>query len=155
MPPLNYDPNAPRKPRPIASSPFMTSNGAYPVPGLSAPPPPQTPGLGANMVPTPMGWLPIDQARHMLNNLAPSREAIADTLGVPMDGMAWAARSSAPRASRVATARPTRSLRPLANSPVLYRLCPAANVEARPRCPAQLEHIRRLLGQHIPPGGFL
>jgi hypothetical protein len=43
-------------------------------------------------IPTPMGWMPIDQARRMLNNLAPSREAIADTLGVPMDGMAWVAR---------------------------------------------------------------
>ncbi len=84
---LTYDPDTPpaRKPRPIASSPFMASTSAYPMPGLRAPPPPQTPGLGANMVPTPMGWLPIDQARHMLNNLAPSREAIADTLGVPME----------------------------------------------------------------------
>jgi hypothetical protein len=30
----------------------------------------------------------------MLNNLGPSREAIADTLGVPMDGVAWAARNA-------------------------------------------------------------
>ena len=50
---------------------------------------PSDPGM---RIPTPMGWLTPDMAGRMLSNLAPNREAIADTLGVPMDGMAWVAR---------------------------------------------------------------
>jgi len=93
---LSYDPDTPRKPGPIASSPFWTGTGA--VPGMRAPEPAAMLGLGVTPPsfwhgdPHAEGWMPIDQARRMLNNLAPSREAIADTLGVPMDGMAWVAR---------------------------------------------------------------
>jgi hypothetical protein len=106
------------------------------------------------MVPTPMGWLPIDQARHMLNNLAPSREAIADTLGVPMDGVAWAARQLGAKGipGGYGEADPlTQAISHLtgtAGSVPQQMWKPSADV------PLSSENIRRLLDQYIPPGGF-
>ena len=87
---LTYIPDAQRKSRPIASSPFwMGAGDASAVPGMNV----QPPFDPAMRIPTPMGWLTPDMAGRMLNHLAPSRDAIADTLGVPMDGVAWAART--------------------------------------------------------------
>jgi hypothetical protein len=83
---LTYDPNTPRNPRPIASSPFWVSTDASTMPGMRAPPDP------AMKIPTPMGWLSPEMLARYANNMAPNREAIADTLGVPMDGLAWVAR---------------------------------------------------------------
>ncbi|WP_147157512.1 hypothetical protein, partial [Reyranella soli] len=88
---MNYDIDAPgpRKPRPIASSPFwMGSCDANATPGFSIAPPSDQ----GFKIPTPMGWLSPEMLRNYANGMAPNREAIADTLGIPMDGVAWAAR---------------------------------------------------------------
>jgi hypothetical protein len=107
------------------------------------------------MVPTPMGWMPIDQARQMLNNLAPTRDAIADTLGMPMDGMAWAARRlgakgipgdySDARGDFITQVMDS-VMAPGRAPPPVWR--PGADV------PLSSENIRRLLNQNIPPGGL-
>ena len=145
---LNYDPNAPRKPRPIASSPFWQASPT--VPGLRAPAPPPDPGL---RVPTPFGWMPLGLAGNLLNNLAPNREAIADTLGVPMDGMAWAARQLGAKGipggyghADPLTQAFDRVLSPGRASQPMWK--PSADV------PLSSENILRLLNQHIPRGGL-
>jgi hypothetical protein len=104
-------------------------------------------------IPTPMGWLSPGMAGHMLNNLAPSRDAIADTLGVPMDGMAWVARQLGAKGipGGMGEADPLmqafdRVLLPGRASQPMWK--PSADV------PLSSEHIRRLLQQYIPPGGF-
>jgi hypothetical protein len=91
---LSYDPNMPRRPRPIALSPFWQGSAS---PGLGTFTPAPDPGM---RVPTPMGWLTPGMASHMLNNLAPNRETIADALGEPMDVMAWAARKLGAKGTR-------------------------------------------------------
>ncbi|MPZ36380.1 MAG: hypothetical protein GEV13_36445 [Rhodospirillales bacterium] len=148
---LTYDPNPPRKPRPIASSPFWTgTSDASATPGFSIAPP-SDPGF---KIPTPMGWLTPDHARRMLSHMAPSREAIADTLGVPMDGAAWLARRLGAKGipggygeadpltqAFNAVVSPGRASQPMWK--------PSADV------PFSSENIRRLLQQSIPPGGLL
>lgn len=143
---LSYDPNTPRKPRPIASSPFWQFNE---TPGFNYIPPPD-PGM---RIPTPMGWLPLDQAGRMVNNLAPSREAIADTLGVPMDGMAWAARQLGAKGipggygdADPVTQMFDRALSPGRASQPMWK--PSADV------PLSSQNILRLLDQYIPRGGL-
>ena len=82
---LTYDPNAPRKPRPIASSPFwMGSTDANATPGFSIAPPPD-PGF---KIPTPLGWMSPSMLAGYANSMTPSRNALAETMGTPMDGMA-------------------------------------------------------------------
>ena len=152
---LSYDPDAPpaRKPQPIASSPFMASTGAYPVPGLRAPPPPQTPGLGANMVPTPMGWLTPGMAGHMLNNLAPNREALSALLGMPMDGVAWAARQLGAKGIQGEMGQADPIVQVIDNitrpgTPSQQQWKPGPDV------PLSSANILRLLDQYIPKGGM-
>jgi hypothetical protein len=123
----------------------MASTGAYPVPGLRAPPPPQTPGLGANMVPTPMGWLSPEQARQMLNHLAPSRQDVASTLGAPMDGMAWAARKLRVKGIPSEYGQPDFAQRAGGRDQLVWQ--PSADV------PLSSQNILRLLNQYVPPGG--
>jgi hypothetical protein len=77
---------APRRPRPIAS-PFGAL--ASPPPGLINFRPPSTPGFNVG-APTPAGWLPADALSNLAANLTPSRQGIAETLGAPMDAIAWA-----------------------------------------------------------------
>jgi len=50
-------------------------------------------------IPTPMGWLSPEMLARYANNMVPSREAIADTLGVPMEDMAWVGRTRPTQAS--------------------------------------------------------
>jgi hypothetical protein len=160
---LTYDPNPPvRKPRPVASSPFWQSTAA--VPGLQAPAPSPAPGMSAPQdtgfqIPTPMGWLSPDMARRMLTHMAPSREAIADTLGVPMDGVAWAARQlgakgipggyGEPDPVTQAFDRVFNSGRALTGLPEQQTWKPSADV------PGSSQNILRLLQQYLPPGGLL
>jgi hypothetical protein len=71
---LTYDPNEPRRPRPIAS-PF----GVVPTPGFNVvdPQAAQAPGLMDNLwasLPTREDW----------------KQGTAETLGAPVDGIAWA-----------------------------------------------------------------
>jgi hypothetical protein len=74
---LTYDPDAP----------------GYMSPGLRAPVQQQPLGM---RVPTPAGWLPWgglgNAAADLAGSLVPSRQGLAQALGSPMDGMAWAAR---------------------------------------------------------------
>jgi len=53
------------------------------------------PSVGFNL-PTPAGWLPAGElgsaVADFAGNLVPSRQGLAQTLGAPMDGMAWIAR---------------------------------------------------------------
>jgi hypothetical protein len=149
---LTYDPDPlPRKPRPIASSPFWM--GTSDAPGLSAAPP-STPGLAAPMqIPTPMGWMTPDMAGRVLNNLAPNREAIADTLGIPMDGVAWAARQLGAKGISGAYGKPDPLTQMFNNvlypgSPHQPMWKPSADV------PLSSANIRSLLDQYIPPGGL-
>jgi hypothetical protein len=152
------DPNFPevaRKPRPIASSPFWM--GTSDAPGLSAAPS-STPGMAAPLtlgmqIPTPMGWLTPDQAPRMLNHLAPNREAIADTLGVPMDGVAWAARTLGAKGISGGYGEPD-PLTQIFNK-VLYPGMPQQQIwKPGPDVPLSSANIRSLLDQYIPPGGL-
>ena len=144
---LTYDSNTPRKPRPIASSPFWQGDA---TPGLSFTPTSQTPGM---QIPTPMGWLSPDMARRMLNHMAPSREAIADTLGVPMDGVAWAARQLGAKGIPGGYGEPDpltqafdKVLYPGAASQQMWM--PSADVLG------SSQNILRMLQQYIPQGGL-
>jgi hypothetical protein len=148
---LSYDPDTPRKSRPIASSPFMASTGAYPVPGLRAPAPPPDPGM---RIPTPMGWLTPGMAAHMLNNLAPSREALADTLGVPMDGMAWVARQLGAKGIPGGMGEADPLTQAISNLTGTAGSVPQQMWKPGPDVPLSSENIRRLLGQYIPKGGM-
>jgi hypothetical protein len=90
----------------------------------------------------------------MLNNLAPSREAIADTLGVPMDGMAWVARQLGAKGipGGYGAADPlTQAISQLTGT---AGSVPQQMWKPSPDVPLSSEHIRRLLSQNIPPGGF-
>ena len=155
---LSYDPDKPRKPRPIASSPFWTGAGA--VPGMRAPDPGAAPGMSASapqtpgmQIPTPMGWLSPEMAGRTLNNMAPSREAIADTLGVPMDGVAWAARTLGAKGISGGYGEPD-PLTQIFNK-VLYPGMPQQQIwKPGPGVPLSSANIRSLLDQYIPPGGF-
>lgn len=152
---LTYDPNPPaRKPRPIASSPFWTGTGA--VPGMRAPDPAAVPGLSYTppQIPTPMGWLSPDMAARMLNNLAPSRDAIADTLGVPMDGMAWVARQLGAKGIQGGYGEADPLTQAISHMTGTARSVPQPMWKPGPDVPLSSENIRRLLGQYIPPGGF-
>jgi hypothetical protein len=141
-------PETPRKPRPIASSPFWTSD-ANAAPGFNIAPP-SDPGF---RIPTPMGWLSPEMAKRMLTHMAPSREAIADTLGVPMDGVAWAARQLGAKGIPGGYGEPD----PLTQAfdKVLY---PGAAPQQMWKPSADVlgssQNILRMLQQYIPQGGL-
>ena len=118
-------------------------------PGLTFTPP-STPGM---QIPTPMGWLSPDVARQMLNHMAPNREAVADTLGVPMDGVAWAARQLGAKGIPGGYGKADPVTQMLSN--VLYpgqphqpQWKPSADVLG------SSQNILRFLNQHVPPGGL-
>ncbi|GEP61537.1 hypothetical protein [Reyranella soli] len=153
MPPLNYDIDAPgpRKPRPIASSPFwMGSGDANAKPGFSIAPP-SDPGF---KIPTPMGWMSPERLGTYANNLTPNRKALSALMGMPVDLIAGGARllgaKGIPRAMGQADpivqvidniTRPGMSHQP--------QWKPSADV------PGSSENLLRLMNQYIPPGGLL
>jgi hypothetical protein len=143
---LTYDPNAPRKPRPIASSPFWTGD-ANAAPGFNITPPPD-PGF---RIPTPMGWLSPEMAGRMMNHLAPPREAIAHGLGVPMDGLAWIAHRMGAKGipgEKVDADPITNMIGQLPGAPRQQIWQPTADV------PLSSQNILRFINQHVPPGGL-
>jgi hypothetical protein len=108
-------------------------------------------------IPTPMGWLSPEMLARYANNMAPSREAIADTLGVPMDGLAWAARQLGAKGIPGGYGEPdpltqafTAVLAPFApgRAPQQQMWKPSADV------PLSSANIQRLLQQYIPQGGL-
>jgi hypothetical protein len=109
--------------------------------------------MGGSMVPTPMGWMPLDRARQMLNHMAPSREAIADTLGVPMDGVAWAAHKLGAKGIQGGMGEADPLTQMFSN--VLHPGRPHQPMwKPGPDVPGSSENIRRLLDQYIPQGGL-
>jgi len=83
--------------------------------------------------------------------MAPSRDAIADTLGVPMDGMAWVARQLGAKGIPGGRSDPdplTHTINRLSGLPPQQVWKPSADV------PGSSENLRRLLQQYIPPGGL-
>ena len=100
-----------------------------------------------------MGWLTPGMAAHMLNNLAPSREAIADTLGVPMDGVAWAARTLGGAKGIPGGYGEPDPLTQIFNS-VLHPGKAQQQIWKPGDVPLSSANIRSLLDQYIPPGGF-
>ena len=144
---LTYDPNTPtpRKPRPIASSPFWMSTDANAAPGLRAPQAEPPPGLGFSL-PTPMGWLTPEMMAAYANAAAPSREDIASTLGAPVDGMAWAARKLGAKGIPSVYGQPDFTQRATNGAQLVPK--PSADV------PGSSEHILQLLNRYIPRGGL-
>jgi hypothetical protein len=72
--------SAPRRPRPIASPFGMLSNP------WATPDPNQAPGFNVQPDAPP----PPNPMASLLASLTPSRQAVAGTLGAPVDGLAWA-----------------------------------------------------------------
>ena len=83
---LTYDPDTPRRPRPIAQ-PFGMLANPWPTPD-----PNQTPGLNVQSETSPQPA--TNPMMGMLASFMPSgetwKQGVADTLGAPVDGLAWA-----------------------------------------------------------------
>jgi hypothetical protein len=128
----------------------MGSCDANVTPGFSIAPP-SDPGF---KIPTPMGWLSPEMLRNYANGMAPNREAIADTLGIPMDGVAWAARQLGAKGISGGYGKPD-PLTQLFNH-VLYRGLPHQPMwKPSADVPGSSENLLRLMNQYIPPGGLL
>ena len=80
---LTYDPDTPRKPRPIAS-PFGMLSNPWPTPD-----PNQTPGFNVQP-PAPAQTNPMASLLASLPSGETWKQGVADTLGAPVDGLAWA-----------------------------------------------------------------
>ena len=140
---LNYDPNTPRKPRPIASSPFWTGTDAYARLASTLTPPPD-PGF---RIPTPMGWLSPEMMAAYANAAAPIEGATSPTRSdVPMDGMAWAARKLGAKGIPSVYGEPDFTQRATNGDQLVPK--PSADV------PGSSEHILQLLNRYIPRGGL-
>jgi hypothetical protein len=73
---------APRQPRRMYGAPF----GMLPTDGLTPPQPGPPPGFNVQPDAPP----PPNPMASLLASLTPSRQAVAGTLGAPVDGLAWA-----------------------------------------------------------------
>jgi hypothetical protein len=93
-----------------------------------------------------MGWLSLDMARRMLDHLTPSREDIAQTMGAPMDGTAWAARKLGAKGIPGDWRSPDALTAATTSHPLVWS--PSADV------PLSSQSILRFINQHIPQGGL-
>jgi hypothetical protein len=148
---LTYDPNPPRKPRPIASSPFwMGSTDANATPGFSIAPP-TDPGF---RIPTPMGWLSPEMAKRMLTHLAPSQQDVAQTLGAPMDGLAWVARKLGAKGIPGGYGDADPLTQAISHLTGTARSVPQQMWKPGADVPLSSANIRSLLDRYIPAGGL-
>jgi hypothetical protein len=123
----------------------MGSTDATASPGFNITPPPTVVDPGFR-IPTPMGWLSPDMARRMLDHVTPSQQDVAQTLGAPMDGMAWLARKLGVKGIPSEYGQPDFAQRASGGDQLVWR--PSADV------PFSSQNIQRLLQQFIPPGGL-
>jgi hypothetical protein len=123
----------------------MGSTDATASPGFNITPPPTVVDPGFR-IPTPMGWLSPDMARRMLDHVTPSQQDVAQTLGAPMDGMAWLARKLGVKGIPSEYGQPDFAQRASGGDQLVWR--PSADV------PLSSQNIQRLLQQFIPRGGL-
>ena len=93
-----------------------------------------------------MGWLSPEMLGRYANSMAPNRDAVAQTVGAPMDGMAWVARQMGVKGIPSVYGQPDFTQRAGNGDQLVPK--PSADV------PLSSENLLQLMNRYIPRGGL-